>query len=688
MSLEAVALDIETTGLDARSARVIEIAALRVRGMKIASDEAFRHFVNPHCPIPASASLVHGLTEKDLREAPEFLHLAPDLETVIGDAVVIGHNIGYDLAVIDREYARASLTWKVPRFLDVRALARAADPHLANYELPALCDWLGVDITKRHRAFPDALAAALIFIGLVPRLRACGIRTLAEAEAASRTLPGEERLYQIGGWISPAQASTANLAPSIAAIDSYPYRHRLRDLAWQQPIFLDPTADVGAAARLLSKGNPAGILISRTPGGEAGFLAPGDILTLLCRSPNPTEKLCQAKFHPLPVMDQDDFLYRALGRMSRLGSPYIGIADRGGAIVGFLSATDLMRHRATSALIMGDEFEAASSVPDLGRAWAKLPGVVSSLLQEGVEAHEIAAVISAQIRVLTDMAARLAEARMRAEGKGEAPCDYALLVLGSAGRGESLLSADQDNAIIYATGEPDGPEDVWFANAGAHIAEILHEVGVPYCPGGVMAKNPGCRHSLRIWKDVVSDWTDRSSPKDALASDIFFDGVPVHGDLQLANELFAHAFIRARHSPLFIAALARFAQGWLPPISLLGSLEVDKSGRIDLKKHGLLPLATATRALALKYGIRPTATIERLRELRARALADAGILDRASSALTRLMNHVLLQQVKDLQRGVAPSTRVEITAIDRPGRHELANAMRAVSDLVGLTLAL
>ena len=272
---------------------------------------------------------------------------------------------------------------------------------------------------------------------------------------------------------------------------------------------------------------------------------------------------------------------------------------------------------------------------------------MAASLREGVEPIGIAAIISTEIRTLTARAAGLAVNRMIVSGKGVPPCQYAVLVLGSAGRGESLLSADQDNALVYEAGEPGGKEDAWFAEAGAHIADILNEVGVPYCPGGVMAKNPGCRHSLEIWKKVVDGWVERPGPKEALASDIFFDGVPVYGELALASDLLAYSFARAEAAPAFIAALARFAKDWQPPIGIFGRLLTERDGRIDLKQNGLLPIVTAARTLALKHGIRPTSTVTRLTELKARSLADAAMIDRAISAFTVIVRAVLAQQVSD-----------------------------------------
>ncbi len=606
MSLDAVAIDTETTGLDARTARIIEIAAVRIQGLEVSFDGTLRQFIDPQCPIPAQATEIHGLTDNDLRGAPEFRHVVTALEERIDGAVIVGHNIGYDLAVIDREYARAGLTWKVPRFLDVRALARLVDPHLASFGLRALCDWLGVEIIRRHRAFPDALAAAQVFIGLVPRLRLCGIRTLAEAELASRGLPGEERLYQVGGWISPAQIAAADTAPIIAAIDSYPYLHRVRDVAWRSPTFADPSTDIREAARRLVDGGSGGLVIAKSIEGPAGYVTAADLLQIAIGSQEGSATLRDIAVRPLPSISEDDFLYRALGKMARLESEQLGVSNRSGEIVGTLSATDLLRHRVTSALVMGDEIDSARTVADLGRAWARIPSVVTSSLREAIETPNIASIISAEIRALTAKSAVMAEERMRDAGKGAPPCAYAVLVLGSAGRGDSLLSADQDNAIIYASGQPGGTEDLWFAEAGAHIADILNEVGIPYCSGGVMAKNPGCRHSEGVWKSVIDDWVSSARLKDALAADIFFDGVPVHGELALAGGIFDFAFARAEAAPAFIAALAAFAKDWYPPIGMLGGLVSDGDGRLDLKRNGLLPIVTAARTLALKYAIRPT----------------------------------------------------------------------------------
>src|SRR5690606_18351157 len=122
---------------------------------------------------------------------------------------------------------------------------------------------------------------------------------------------------------------------------------------------------------------------------------------------------------------------------------------------------------------------------------------------EDVDARGVAAVVSEELCAMTRRAAELAEARMAAQGRGGPPVPYTVLVLGSGGRGESLLVPDQDNAIVFAQGAEGGEADKWFEELGAHIAATLDAAGIPFCKGGVMAKNAAWRHSAAGWRAVV-----------------------------------------------------------------------------------------------------------------------------------------------------------------------------------------
>src|SRR5690606_28562600 len=148
---------------------------------------------------------------------------------------------------------------------------------------------------------------------------------------------------------------------------------------------------------------------------------------------------------PLTSVPAEAFVYRAIGRMDRLRTRHHGVADASGDVTGALTVRDRLRLRARAAATLAVEADPAAAVHELGQAWSTLPAVARGLLDEGIEARDVSAIISRELGALTRRAGQIAERRMREAGKGDPPVSYALLVLGSAGRGESLLAMDQDN---------------------------------------------------------------------------------------------------------------------------------------------------------------------------------------------------------------------------------------------------
>ena len=151
---------------------------------------------------------------------------------------------------------------------------------------------------------------------------------------------------------------------------------------------------------------------------------------------------------------------------------------------------------------------------------------------------------------------------------------------------------DQDNAVIFERGEPEGSEDRWFAALGALVADILHEAGVPYCKGGVMAKNAPWRGSVSTWQHRVDHWIARSDPEDMLSVDIFFDLRAVHGDGGLAVAVRQAAFAAAEGQVAFAKLLVEEIS--VPrSVKFLGGIRTE-GGRIDLKRAGLFGVVSGS----------------------------------------------------------------------------------------------
>ena len=340
--------------------------------------------------------------------------------------------------------------------------------------------------------------------------------------------------------------------------------------------------------------------------------------------------------------------------------------------------------RASEAVSLGDEINEARDVHDLGAAWAKLPQVVAALLAEGVHARNVAAVISRELGGLTRQAAVIAEERMRGAGHGEPKCAYAVAVLGSAGRSESLLAMDQDNALIFAEGAPGGPEDTWFEKLGVHIADILNEVGVPYCNGGVMAKNPQWRGSVDTWRKRVDGWIRASKPEDLLSVDIFFDLRPVHGDGRLCTTLWRGAFDVAHGETGFTKLLAEASGSVESPFGLFRQFKT-RDGRIDLKKHGLFGVVSAARVLAIRHHVVERSTPARLAGVRALGIGGDSDLDGLLEAQEIFLDLLVAQQIEDIGRGTPPSNAVAIKRLSSNDRSRLRTAFEAVQHLDDVT---
>ncbi|MEW5991710.1 MAG: polyribonucleotide nucleotidyltransferase [Chloroflexota bacterium] len=156
---ELVVVDVETTGTDPKTAELVEIAAVKVKKGKIT--DRWSTLVNPGRPIVGHQ--MHGLTDTDVKKAPGPTEAAKQALAFVGDSVIVGHSVGFDLAFL--EAAMDDGTHFEPgRYLDTLPIAREGYPDLENYKLGTLSNYFGVELAQSHRALPDAEATANLLI--------------------------------------------------------------------------------------------------------------------------------------------------------------------------------------------------------------------------------------------------------------------------------------------------------------------------------------------------------------------------------------------------------------------------------------------------------------------------------------------------------------------------------------------
>ncbi|NJM35836.1 MAG: CBS domain-containing protein, partial [Rhodomicrobium sp.] len=359
ISLKAAALDTETTGLDPRNARLVQIAAIRVCGGAIDIEDRYESLVNPGIPIPPASSAVHGIHDSDVKDAPAFLEIWGGFQSFAGPSVLIGYRTGFDITILKRECALAGLPWQERHWLCVQRLSTlVSPPSFAGDSFEGLCEWLGVTIEGRHTAFGDAKAAAEVWTGLLPRLRQKGIRTLGEALAAIAALINAES-HEIAQLSKGGEADASSLqpAPPPVRIDSYAYRHRLADVMSAPALFAPADASLSEGARLMIDKRVSSVLVKA--GERTGIATERDVLRAFAAAdPDAPVTLGDIMSSPLETMPASTHLYLAIGRMNRLGVRHLAVTGEDGHIAGLVTPRHLLRARANEAIILGDEIHA------------------------------------------------------------------------------------------------------------------------------------------------------------------------------------------------------------------------------------------------------------------------------------------------------------------------------------------
>jgi DNA polymerase-3 subunit epsilon len=173
-----VALDLETTGLHPRRDVTVALAAVPFVGGT--PGEGYVTLVDPGRPIPPASTVIHGITDAMVRGAPRVGETLAPLDAVIARQVLVGHRLGFDLAVLGRACRAAHRPPLDNPAIDTMALAAALHPEWRSFGLDEVAARLDVGIAGRHTARGDAVAAGQLLLALLPAVAERGCRTVAD----------------------------------------------------------------------------------------------------------------------------------------------------------------------------------------------------------------------------------------------------------------------------------------------------------------------------------------------------------------------------------------------------------------------------------------------------------------------------------------------------------------------------
>lgn len=396
-----------------------------------------------------------------------------------------------------------------------------------------------------------------------------------------------------------------------------------------------------------------------------------------------TVKVSEVMTAPVISVSEDDTLFEVLYQMSHHRIHRVGVVDAQNILVGIINESDIIRLQNRSPQRLLRAIDEAQVIADLKKIHHESEQLIVFLSRSGVRTKELVRLISLlNDQIVEKLIALLKHGRFKDMGQKSA-----FLVLGSEGRREQTLKTDQDNAIIIADdASQDELDDIEaFSNV---LVDSLIEIGVPECPGGIMAKNEFWRRRLSDWQAAIDGWIAAPSGRNILNFSMFSDMRTLCGNADLEQQLRAHIVLRAEENTIFLARMAANVCLFPPPIGMFGRLKTEKSGEhigmIDLKKAGIFALTEGVKTLALKIGVLEGSTHDKLEALMKKGVLSQVQVDDIEASFNLLTFLRLRGQVNSASAGREITNYISPGSLDRVEKGRLKLALDVVQSFQGM----
>ncbi len=381
---------------------------------------------------------------------------------------------------------------------------------------------------------------------------------------------------------------------------------------------------------------------------------------------------------PLATIGEDDLLYEALYRMSRQKIHRLGVIDATGQLAGIITDTDILRLQAHSPHQLVLDIEKASNIDELKPLHERIQALVLHLANTGIGVRDLVRLIAH----LNDQIVLRLIALLRAEWFDDLDeADFAFLVLGSEGRGEQTLATDQDNAIVFADGLPAG-KIKRIEEFSAALIDALIAIGVPPCPGGIMARNAQWRRSEGEWREQVNAWMMTPTPENILACSTFIDLRTVFGNPRFEQALKAEIYDRSAANNLFLLRMVENGLRFTPPLGWFGKIKAEGSGEhegeLEIKKAGIFAITDGVKALAIEGRLLDGSTSQRIDALLTKQTLSARDAENLAENFECLVQLRLKSQVEDIREGREPDNYIRLSQLNAMEKGRLKIALTGV----------
>ena len=162
-------VDLEATDAHSSENKIIQIGIVLVEDGEIV--ETFSTEVNPHEPLLPRISELTGLSDKQLKTAPEFSEVAAKVRELLTDSVFVAHNARFDYGLLEKSFLNAGLEFNEMLRVDTVDLARVFYPTFEKYGLESLSEKLDLAHDHPHAAVSDAYATAELLLKIEEKIQ-------------------------------------------------------------------------------------------------------------------------------------------------------------------------------------------------------------------------------------------------------------------------------------------------------------------------------------------------------------------------------------------------------------------------------------------------------------------------------------------------------------------------------------
>ncbi len=382
---------------------------------------------------------------------------------------------------------------------------------------------------------------------------------------------------------------------------------------------------------------------------------------------------------PLISVGEDDFIFEALYLISRNNIHRVCVVDKEDRLIGIITDSDILRLQIHSPQKLVRDIEDAQTINELKERHKQIQGLVLHLVGTGVPTRDLVTMIAH----LNDQLLLRLITLLRAQQFSDLTERFAFIVLGSEGRREQTLTTDQDNAIIYA--DDLTAEEVSRVKDFSHVLiDSLIDIGVPACPGGVMAKNDIWRRSQSEWGETLGAWLISPTPDHLMTGSMFFDLRTIYGDKSFERDIkkwLAEYFAKEQ---AFLVHSAANAVRFKTPLGMFGQIKVEREGehrgQFDVKKSGIFTITEGIKALALEKGITDGGTCERIRALVKAGVFKQNMADDLEASYNFLVFMRLRCQVEAIRAGNEPSNYITLFKLNHMEKGRLRLAFEEIKE--------